>query len=78
MFLTQLYVSVYTSIQSFLKDKEGASAIEYAVIVAGGAGSVCYGDANGRRCESSIQQNYPRLGWHGGELVYYCDLSSPC
>ncbi|AKF49687.1 MULTISPECIES: Flp family type IVb pilin [Pseudomonas] len=34
MFLTQLYVSVYTRIQSFLKDKEAASAIEYAVIVA--------------------------------------------
>lgn len=34
MFLTQLYVSVYTRIQSFFKDKEAASAIEYAVIVA--------------------------------------------
>ncbi|RMM83329.1 hypothetical protein ALQ72_00571 [Pseudomonas syringae pv. maculicola] len=34
MFLTQLYISVYTRIQSFLKDKEAASAIEYAVIVA--------------------------------------------
>ncbi|MCA5965250.1 Flp family type IVb pilin [Pseudomonas syringae] len=34
MFLTQLYVSIYTRIQSFFKDKEAASAIEYAVIVA--------------------------------------------
>ncbi|WP_019335246.1 Flp family type IVb pilin [Pseudomonas syringae] len=34
MFLTQLYISVYIRIQSFLKDKEAASAIEYAVIVA--------------------------------------------
>ncbi|MCJ2372502.1 Flp family type IVb pilin [Pseudomonas sp. RGM 3321] len=34
MFLTQLYVSVYTRIQSFIRDKEAASAIEYAIIVA--------------------------------------------
>lgn len=34
MFLSQLYVSVYTRIQSFLKDKEAASAIEYAIVVA--------------------------------------------
>ncbi|MFA0996290.1 MULTISPECIES: Flp family type IVb pilin [Pseudomonas syringae group] len=34
MFLTRLYVSGYTRIQTFLKDKEAASAIEYAVIVA--------------------------------------------
>ncbi|MCI3947276.1 pilus assembly protein [Pseudomonas syringae] len=34
MFLTQLYVSVYTRIQSFLRDKEAASAIEYAIVVA--------------------------------------------
>ncbi|MFH7495441.1 Flp family type IVb pilin, partial [Pseudomonas syringae pv. tagetis] len=32
MFLTHLYVSVYTRIQSFIKDKVAASAIEYAII----------------------------------------------
>ncbi|MFJ4143490.1 Flp family type IVb pilin [Pseudomonas sp. NPDC089734] len=34
MFLTNLYISIYTHIQAFLKNKEGASAIEYVLLAA--------------------------------------------
>ncbi|MBA1230446.1 Flp family type IVb pilin [Pseudomonas viridiflava] len=34
MFLTVLYVQCYTRISSFIKDREGASGIEYALLAA--------------------------------------------
>ncbi|MCO5368542.1 Flp family type IVb pilin [Pseudomonas alliivorans] len=34
MFLTALYVECHTRIRTFLKDQEGASGIEYALLAA--------------------------------------------
>ena len=34
MFITSLYVRAYACILAFMKNKEGASAIEYAIVAA--------------------------------------------
>ncbi|MCO8165266.1 Flp family type IVb pilin [Pseudomonas sp. 21LCFQ010] len=34
MFITQLYVRAYVSILAFMKNREAASAIEYAIVAA--------------------------------------------
>lgn len=34
MFITQLYVRAYVSVLAFMKNREAASAIEYAIVAA--------------------------------------------